>query len=69
MKKILVLLIWVYQRTISPYFGNCCRFYPTCSDYAIDAIKKKGALLGMLLAFKRIAKCGPWHSGGIDEIS
>jgi putative membrane protein insertion efficiency factor len=66
-KKILILLVRFYQLTISPLLGQTCRFYPTCSQYAIEALKKHGALKGTWLAIKRVCKCHPWHPGGKDE--
>ena len=57
-----------YQIFISPMFPPRCRFYPTCSAYAIEAIQKKGAVKGVWLAIKRIAKCHPFHPGGYDPV-
>jgi uncharacterized protein len=68
MKKILIFLIRIYQWTLSPYLGSCCRFYPTCSNYALEAIKEFGALKGSFLALKRVLKCHPFHPGGYDPI-
>lgn len=68
MKILFIGLIRFYQLFISPLFPPTCRFYPTCSQYAIEAIKKKGALRGGWLAVKRIAKCHPFHSGGYDPV-
>jgi putative membrane protein insertion efficiency factor len=65
------LLIWfvkAYQYFLSPYFGQQCRFYPTCSQYALDAINKYGALRGAYYALRRIFRCHPWHAGGHDPI-
>jgi len=64
---LLVVCIRLYQWTLSPFFGACCRFYPTCSDYSCEAIKKYGAWKGAWLALVRMAKCGPWHPGGVDS--
>lgn len=66
-----ILLIWViqfYQKFISPLKGCTCRFYPTCSDYALQAIKKYGALKGSSMAARRILKCHPFHPGGYDPV-
>jgi putative membrane protein insertion efficiency factor len=60
--------IRVYQIALSPYFGNQCRFYPTCSEYAMDAIAKHGALKGGWLAIRRIGRCHPYHPGGHDPV-
>lgn len=61
MKKALLTLIRFYQRHISPMFPPCCRFIPTCSQYALEAIEKYGAAKGGWLALKRILKCQPFH--------
>lgn len=68
MKILCVGLIRFYQLFISPLFPPTCRFYPTCSQYAIEAIQKKGVMRGGWLAVKRIAKCHPFHSGGYDPV-
>ena len=66
MKKILIWIIKFYRKRISPLKKPCCRFYPTCSSYALQAIEKYGALKGSYLALKRILKCNPFFDGGID---
>ena len=63
MKKLLLRMIRFYQRNISPYRPACCRFTPTCSAYALEAIQKYGALKGGFLAFKRILRCNPFYKG------
>ena len=68
MKTLCIVLIRFYQLFISPLFPPTCRFYPTCSQYAIEAIQKKGVLRGVWLAIKRIAKCHPFHPGGYDPV-
>ncbi len=69
MKKIFISLIKFYRRHISPYKGgSCCRFTPTCSQYALEAIEKYGALKGGYLAVRRILKCHPFHKGGYDPV-
>lgn len=68
MKKILIKIIRIYRRYISPMKAPCCRFYPTCSQYAIEAIEKYGALKGSFLAIKRILKCHPFNKGGYDPV-
>ena len=68
MKLLLLLLLRFYRKAISPYLGNNCRFHPTCSVYAMQAIEKYGAMKGSWLAIKRIGKCHPVHPGGIDEV-
>ena len=63
MKTLLLKLIHFYRRRISPYFPACCRFTPTCSAYATEAIRKYGAAKGSLLAIKRILRCNPFYKG------
>ncbi|MDY4517654.1 MAG: membrane protein insertion efficiency factor YidD [Candidatus Spyradocola sp.] len=67
-KTILLFLIRCYRRFISPLFPPCCRFYPTCSTYAMQAIEKYGAAKGGWLAFKRIIRCHPFNDGGYDPV-
>jgi putative membrane protein insertion efficiency factor len=64
----LIGLILVYRYTLSPLIGQSCRFYPTCSHYAEDALRKYGAWRGSIMAIKRILKCHPWHEGGYDPV-
>lgn len=68
MKKLFIMLIRFYQIAISPYLGANCRFYPTCSSYALQAIEKYGALHGCFLALKRILRCHPFCKGGYDPV-
>ena len=68
MSRLLILCIKFYQIFISPLKPPTCRFYPTCSAYAIEAIQKKGPVKGTWLAIKRIAKCHPFHPGGYDPV-
>jgi putative membrane protein insertion efficiency factor len=68
MRFVLKYLIRGYQLAISPLLGPRCRFYPSCSQYAIEAIEAHGALRGMWLAIKRISRCHPWHEGGFDPV-
>jgi putative membrane protein insertion efficiency factor len=68
LKKILMGIIKVYQKVISPLTPPSCRFYPTCSHYGIEAIDKHGALKGSWLAVRRISKCHPFHEGGFDPV-
>ncbi|HEY8354234.1 MAG TPA: membrane protein insertion efficiency factor YidD [Methylophilaceae bacterium] len=67
-RRILVAVIRLYQLTLSPYFGQQCRFSPTCSQYAIEAIAKHGACRGSVIAAKRLLRCHPWHDGGHDPV-
>jgi len=66
--KLLVGIIRVYQISISPLFGPTCRFEPSCSSYAIGALRKFGVAKGLWLALKRLLKCHPFHPGGYDPI-
>lgn len=68
MKLILVALIRVYQYTISPLLGPKCRFYPSCSNYALEALQVHGVLRGSWLAIRRLSKCHPLHPGGNDPV-
>lgn len=67
-KGILTGLIKFYQRWISPLKKPSCRFYPTCSQYAIDAVNRYGAFKGSWLTVKRLSKCHPFHPGGYDPV-
>jgi hypothetical protein len=66
--KALLLLLRMYQLCVSPFLGQNCRFYPTCSNYAIEAIRKHGTLKGCILAARRLGRCHPWHPGGVDPV-
>ncbi len=68
MKTLLIALIRFYRRYLSPLKSPCCRFVPTCSEYALEAIQKYGAAKGGFLAVKRILKCHPFHKGGYDPV-
>lgn len=68
MKHILIGLIKIYKSAISPLFPNTCRFHPTCSSYAMEAIAKYGAIKGTYLSVIRISKCHPFHKGGFDPV-
>jgi len=67
-KRALLGAIRFYRRSISPMFPPCCRFQPTCSQYALEAVEKYGAVKGGFLALKRILKCHPFHPGGYDPV-
>jgi hypothetical protein len=67
-KKILLGLIICYRYAISPYLGNHCRFYPTCSAYTQEAIEQYGVLKGLWLGLKRILRCHPFNGGGYDPV-
>jgi putative membrane protein insertion efficiency factor len=68
MRRILVTLIRAYQYLISPLFGPHCRFHPTCSHYALEAIERHGPLHGGYLAIRRVSRCHPWNEGGFDPV-
>ena len=68
MKLIGIFVIRLYQLCIGPFVSGACRFYPSCSEYAAQALQKYGLLRGVWLACKRILKCHPWHPGGPDEV-
>jgi hypothetical protein len=68
MKSLLLLLIRLYTLALSPFLGNHCRFYPTCSAYAREAIERHGAARGGYLTVRRILKCHPFHAGGCDPV-
>ncbi|MFP3120385.1 membrane protein insertion efficiency factor YidD [Rickettsia sp. R2] len=68
MTRILLLLLRFYQYFISPLLGNNCRFHPTCSEYAKEAISMHGSIKGLWLTFKRIIKCQPFCDGGYDTV-
>jgi len=68
MEKILLFLIRAYQLTLSPFLGQHCRFTPSCSQYATQAIRKYGALKGSWLTIKRIGRCHPFCDGGYDPV-
>jgi uncharacterized protein len=68
MRSPFIALIRLYQRLISPMIGPRCRFYPSCSQYAAEAIQKHGAIRGTGLALARVARCHPWHPGGVDLV-
>ena len=68
MKRLLLAMIRAYHFLLSPWVGNQCRFYPTCSHYAAEAIERHGPVRGGWLALRRIGRCHPWHPGGMDPV-
>ncbi|NJD06788.1 MAG: membrane protein insertion efficiency factor YidD [Methylococcaceae bacterium] len=68
MRFALVQLIKLYRLVLSPWLGYHCRFHPTCSSYAITAIERFGVWKGGYLTIRRLAKCHPWHEGGLDPV-
>jgi putative membrane protein insertion efficiency factor len=69
LSALLIAPIRIYQRWISPAFPRRCRYYPTCSDYAVQGIRELGPIRGLILAAWRLLRCNPFSKGGIDEIS
>ena len=67
-RHIIIFLLKFYQWVISPILGPSCRFYPSCSNYAVQAINEHGLLSGGALTVKRVCKCHPGHAGGVDEV-
>ena len=68
MRIILIGFIKLYRLVLSPFIGQHCRFTPTCSEYAQEAINTHGSFKGSWLAIRRLSKCHPWHAGGIDPV-
>ena len=67
-RRLFLGMIRLYQILLSPWTGRCCRFHPTCSRYAYEAVSRYGALKGAGLSLKRILRCHPWHAGGMDPV-
>ena len=68
LSELLVLPIRAYQLVLSPLLGPTCRFYPSCSAYAVEAIRVRGPVVGPLLTVRRLARCHPWNPGGLDPV-
>lgn len=68
MRQILIVLIKLYRYAISPYLAPSCRYTPTCSSYAIEAIERHGLFRGSWLAVRRVSRCHPWHEAGYDPV-
>ncbi len=68
MNTLLRFLLRAYQLTISPLMGPRCRFYPSCSNYALEALQVHGTVKGSLLTVKRVCRCHPWNAGGVDPV-
>jgi putative membrane protein insertion efficiency factor len=64
----LIWLVRIYQYAFRPMLGRSCRFHPSCSDYAIEALERHGPVKGLLLAVRRVGRCHPWHPGGYDPV-
>ena len=63
-----IMLVRFYQYAISPMLGRNCRFDPSCSEYAVEALRRHGAFKGLWLAIRRVGRCHPWHPGGYDPV-
>ncbi|MDD5483025.1 MAG: membrane protein insertion efficiency factor YidD [Kiritimatiellae bacterium] len=68
MSGILIFLVRLYQLVLWPFFGQCCRFYPSCSVYFIEAVRQWGSWQGTFLGVRRLCKCHPFHPGGFDPV-
>jgi uncharacterized protein len=66
--RLLIALVRGYRLVLSPWWGRQCRFTPTCSEFALEALERHGSLKGSWLAMRRIARCHPWHAGGFDPV-
>jgi hypothetical protein len=66
--RLLIVLVAAYRYAVSPMLGRHCRFHPSCSAYAAEALQRHGAVRGAWLAVRRIARCHPWHAGGYDPV-
>ena len=66
--KIIIIMVRVYQVCLSPFLSPCCRFYPTCSEYTITAIRKYGPVKGVFFGLMRLLRCHPLHRGGYDPV-
>ncbi|MFM6974471.1 MAG: membrane protein insertion efficiency factor YidD [Agromyces sp.] len=67
-RNAIIAILRVYQFGISPIYGDVCRYYPSCSHYALDAVARYGVLVGGVLATRRLFRCHPWARGGIDDV-
>jgi uncharacterized protein len=67
-RNVVVLLLRGYRAAISPLYGDVCRYYPSCSAYALAAIQEHGVLVGSALGVRRIVRCHPWAAGGVDDV-
>ena len=67
-RNILILLLKAYRKVVSPLYGQVCRFFPSCSAYALEAITVHGAVKGSWLAARRLGRCHPWNAGGVDHV-
>ncbi|CAN5872833.1 membrane protein insertion efficiency factor YidD [soil metagenome] len=68
MTRLLILALRAYRTAISPLYGDVCRYYPSCSAYALEAVRRHGAARGSALALRRLGRCHPWAAGGVDPV-
>jgi len=68
MQRVLIAILRAYKLCVSPLLPSACRFYPTCSEYTMDAIVKHGVVRGLWLGTKRLGRCHPFHEGGYDPV-
>jgi putative membrane protein insertion efficiency factor len=68
MKRVVLALLRGYRFAVSPWLGSHCRFFPSCSEYAIEAVQRHGALRGSWLGLRRVCRCHPWSAGGFDPL-
>lgn len=68
MKTFLVVLVKAYRYLVSPMLGVNCRYFPSCSEFAIEALERHGVIKGVWLAARRVLRCHPWHAGGHDPV-
>ncbi len=68
MKRLFITLIHAYRLLLSPFLGHHCRFTPSCSQYMLAAIEKHGVFSGIWLGLRRLSRCHPWHTGGVDFV-
>jgi hypothetical protein len=67
-KRLVLMLVRGYQLLVSPFLGNNCRFYPTCSSYMLEAIELHGVMRGFWMGLRRVSRCHPYHEGGVDPV-
>ena len=68
MSKLIIVIVRGYQLFVSPFSGPSCRFFPSCSNYALECVNRHGVFWGSYLTLRRLLKCHPWHEGGIDLV-
>ncbi len=67
-RNVVVAVLRFYRLAISPFYGDVCRYYPSCSAYALRAVQEHGVIGGVILAVRRLARCHPWSAGGVDDV-